>query len=158
MIPGFSQDFLKRNELKQPQAFVGHHTYRLGKAFISHPIHIFGQTQTPLSPKLGKLTHATQISYSTYLSGNALHKFNTLHKFSALRKGNTYHANIVLHNTPHIVALGYLQGERIPELHRLSWQCLDNTLKLEIGMLNPHTCVGTHSTKLTHTVQTLYST
>lgn len=67
MIPGFSQDFLKRNELKQPQAFVGHHTYRLGKAFISHPIHIFGQTQTPLSPKLGKLTHATHISYSTYL-------------------------------------------------------------------------------------------
>ena len=69
----------------------------------------------------------------TYLSGNALHKVNTLHKVSALRKGNTYHANIVLHNTPHIMAL---QGERIPELHRLSWQCLDDTLKLEISMLN----------------------
>ena len=105
-------------------------------------------------PELGKLAHATQISYSTYLSGNALHKFNTLRKFNALRKGNTYHANFVLHNTPHTVALSYLQGERTPELHRLSWQCLDNTLKLEIGMLNPHTCVGTHSTKLTHTVQT----
>ena len=85
-------------------------------------------------------------------------KFNTLRKFNALRKGNTYHANFVLHNTPHTVALSYLQGERTPELHRLSWQCLDNTLKLEIGMLNPHTCVETHSAKLTHTVQTSYST
>ena len=109
------------------------------------------QTWGPLVAQTGKVNacHANIVLNS----GNALHKFYTLCEFNALRKGNTYHANIVLHNTPHIVALGYLQGERVPELHRLSWQCLDNTLKLEIGMLNPHT-----STKLTHTVQTLYST
>ena len=124
--------------LQGGQNMIGDGTIIINRTMIPvHPhIFIYIYNSNPLSPKLRKLAHATQISYSTYLSGNALHKFNTLHKFSALRKGNTYHANIVLHNSPHIVALGYLQGERIPELHRLSWQCLDNTLKLEIGMLN----------------------
>ena len=47
--------------------------------------HWWNHCSNPWSPKLGKLTHATQISYSTYQSGSALRKFNTLHKFDALR-------------------------------------------------------------------------
>jgi hypothetical protein len=53
---------------------------------VSHIIisHYIAIKSNPWSPKLGKLTYATQISYSTYQSGNALHKFNTLHEFNAL--------------------------------------------------------------------------
>ena len=105
---------------------------KLGKYNACHVnivLHIPERERTPQG-----LTHSTNLTHSATV--------------------NAYQCKHRTPNTPHIVAVGYLQGKRIPELHRLSWHCLDNTLKLEMGILNPHTCVGTHSTKLTHTVQT----
>ena len=86
------------------------------------------------------------------MSGNVLHEFNILPKFNTFHKGNTYYVNFILHNTLYTMVLSYLQGERISEFYYLLWQCLDNTLKLEISIFNPHICMGIYSTKLTHTV------
>ena len=90
------------------------------------------QTWGPLVAQTGKVNacHANIVLHS----GNSLHKFYTLREFKALRKGNTYHANIVLHNTPHIVALGYPQEQRITELHRRHGCAWTIPLKFEIGM------------------------
>ena len=78
---------------------------------------------------------------------------NLIYSLNLIYSAKVIHIMQILYSiTLYIMVLSYLQGKRIFEFYYLLWQCLDNTLKLEINIFNPYICMEIYFTKLTYIV------